>query len=78
MIYQKRIVTQENRLQKLENERQQSLLRATIEGQERERERLAKDLLRQYFRNKTRHCFVGFRNAYYIRERNSFKNQNTS
>jgi len=44
LIYQKRIVTQENRLQKLENERQQVLLKATIEGQERERERLAKDL----------------------------------
>ncbi|MBL4604828.1 MAG: hypothetical protein JKY02_03950 [Flavobacteriaceae bacterium] len=44
VIYQKRIVTQENRLQKLENERQQFLLKATIEGQERERERLAKDL----------------------------------
>ncbi|OUR98132.1 hypothetical protein A9Q86_13815 [Flavobacteriales bacterium 33_180_T64] len=44
VIYQKRIVTQEHRLQKLENERQQSLLKATIEGQERERKRLAKDL----------------------------------
>lgn len=44
VIYQKRIVTQKNRFQKLENERQHSLLRATIEGQERERERLAKDL----------------------------------
>jgi signal transduction histidine kinase len=44
VIYQKRIVTQENRLQKLENEKQQSLLKATIEGQERERKRLAKDL----------------------------------
>lgn len=44
VIYQKRIVTQENRLQKLENEKQQALLKATIEGQERERKRLAKDL----------------------------------
>ena len=44
VIYQKRIVTSENRLQKLENERQQVLLKATIEGQERERERIAKDL----------------------------------
>lgn len=44
LIYQKRIVTQENRLQKLENERQKVLLKATIEGQERERQRLAKDL----------------------------------
>lgn len=44
VIYQKRIVTQENRLQKLQNERQQVLLKATIEGQERERQRLAKDL----------------------------------
>lgn len=44
VIYQKRIVTQENRLHKLENERQQVMLKATIEGQERERQRLAKDL----------------------------------
>lgn len=44
LIYQKRIVSQENRLQKLENERQQMLLKATIEGQERERKRLAKEL----------------------------------
>lgn len=44
VVYQKRIVTQENRLQKLENEKQQALLKATIEGQERERKRLAKDL----------------------------------
>lgn len=44
IIYQKRIVTQENRLQKLENEKQRALLVATIEGQERERKRLAKDL----------------------------------
>ncbi len=44
LIYQKRIVTQENRLQRLENERQQVLLKATIEGQERERQRLARDL----------------------------------
>ena len=44
LIYQKRIVTQENRFQKLENERQKVLLKATIEGQERERQRLAKDL----------------------------------
>jgi signal transduction histidine kinase len=44
IIYQKRIIAQENRLQKLENERQKVLLKATIEGQERERERLAKDL----------------------------------
>lgn len=44
IIYQKRIMKQENRLQKLENERQKVLLKATIEGQERERQRLAKDL----------------------------------
>lgn len=44
VIYQKRIVSQENRLQKMENERQRVLLKATIEGQERERQRLAKDL----------------------------------
>ena len=44
VIYQKRIIKQENRLQKLENEKQQVLLKATIEGQERERKRLAKDL----------------------------------
>lgn len=44
VIYQKRIVTQENKLQRLENEKQHALLKATIEGQERERKRLAKDL----------------------------------
>jgi len=44
IIYQKRVVTQENRLQKLENEKQQILLKAAIQGQERERQRLAKDL----------------------------------
>jgi len=44
VVYQKRLVTQESRVQKLENERQQVLLKATIEGQERERERIAKDL----------------------------------
>jgi len=44
VIYQKRIMRQENRLQRMENERQKVLLKATIEGQERERERLAKDL----------------------------------
>ena len=44
VVYQKRTMTQENRVQKLENERQQVLLKATIEGQERERERIAKDL----------------------------------
>ncbi len=44
VIYQKRIVNQEIKFQKLQNERQQVLLKATIEGQERERERLAKDL----------------------------------
>jgi len=44
VIYQKRIVSQDIHVQKLENERQQSLLKATIEGQERERQRLAKDL----------------------------------
>ncbi|MDC8002452.1 histidine kinase [Aureisphaera galaxeae] len=44
VIYQKRIVAQENKLQKIENERQQVLLKATIEGQERERKRLAKEL----------------------------------
>ncbi len=44
IVYQKRVVTQENRLQKLENEKQQILLKAAIEGQERERQRLAKDL----------------------------------
>lgn len=44
VIYQKRIVNQDIRLQKLQNERQQVLLKATIEGQERERERMAKDL----------------------------------
>ena len=44
IVYQKRIVTQENQLQKLENEKQKTLLKATIEGQERERQRMAKDL----------------------------------
>jgi len=44
IVYQKRVVTQENRLQKLENEKQQILLKAAIQGQERERQRLAKDL----------------------------------
>ena len=44
VIYQKRLVHQEIKLQKLQNERQKVLLKASIEGQERERERLAKDL----------------------------------
>jgi two-component system NarL family sensor kinase len=44
VIYQKRIVAQDMKLQKFENDFQQELLQATIEGQERERRRLAKDL----------------------------------
>jgi signal transduction histidine kinase len=44
VIYQKRLVAQEMRMQKLENDVQQELLQATIAGQERERSRLAKDL----------------------------------
>lgn len=44
VIYQKRIVKQDILLQKMENERQQLLLKASIEGQEKERRRLAKDL----------------------------------
>lgn len=44
VVYQKRIVAQDIRLKKLESAYQQELLQATIEGQERERRRLAKDL----------------------------------
>lgn len=44
VIYQKRIMAQEARLQRLENDFQREMLQATIEGQERERKRLAKDL----------------------------------
>lgn len=43
-IYQKRILKQDQHLQQLENDFQKGLLKATIEGQERERKRLAKDL----------------------------------
>lgn len=42
--YQKRIARQNLKLQQLENDRQHDLLRATIEGQERERKRLATEL----------------------------------
>jgi len=42
--YQKRMARQNLKLQQLENEKQQDRLRATIEGQERERERLASEL----------------------------------
>ena len=44
VIYQKKVVNQDIKLQKLLNEQQKNLLRATIEGQERERERLSKEL----------------------------------
>ena len=44
VTYQKRIAAQKLQMQQLENERNQQLLKATIEGQERERKRLAKDL----------------------------------
>ena len=44
LIYQKRLVAQEMRLQKMQNDFQQELLQATIAEQERERSRLAKDL----------------------------------
>lgn len=44
LIYQKRLVAQEIRLQKMKNDFQQELLQATIAEQERERSRLAKDL----------------------------------
>ncbi|MEL6538244.1 MAG: histidine kinase [Bacteroidota bacterium] len=42
--HQKRIMKQDLHLQQLQNDQQRELLRATIEGQERERERLAKEL----------------------------------
>ncbi|MCE7991799.1 MAG: sensor histidine kinase [Roseivirga sp.] len=44
VVYQKRNVAQRLQLQELENSRQREMLQATIEGQERERKRLAKDL----------------------------------
>ena len=44
VVYQKRIIAQDMRVQQLETERQRELLSATIEGQERERKRLAKEL----------------------------------
>ena len=44
VTYQKRIAAQQLQMQQLENKRNQELLKATIEGQERERKRLAKDL----------------------------------
>ncbi len=43
-IYQKRLFRQDQQLQQLETDFQKGLLQATIEGQERERKRLAKDL----------------------------------
>lgn len=44
VMHQKRMVTQEMRVKELENDKQRDLLNATIEGQERERKRIAKDL----------------------------------
>lgn len=44
VVYQKRNVAQRLQLQELENSRQREMLQATIEGQERERKRLAKEL----------------------------------
>lgn len=42
--YQKRLLLQDQNLQKLKTDFQMGLLKATIEGQERERKRLAKEL----------------------------------
>ncbi len=44
VVYQKKNVAQKLQLQELENSRQRQMLQATIEGQERERKRLAKEL----------------------------------
>ncbi|GAB5522900.1 MAG: hypothetical protein Roseis2KO_07720 [Roseivirga sp.] len=44
VVYQKKNVAQRLQLQELENTRQREMLQATIEGQERERKRLAKEL----------------------------------
>ncbi|MGD1848949.1 MAG: sensor histidine kinase [Salibacteraceae bacterium] len=44
LIYQKRMVDRDVELQKLKNKRQHELLRATIQGAERERKRLAQEL----------------------------------
>lgn len=43
-IYQKRLLKQDQSLQKMKSDFQMGLLKATIEGQERERKRLAKEL----------------------------------
>ncbi len=44
VIYQRRLFTQHERLQKQDLEHQQALLKASIKGQEEERERIAQDL----------------------------------
>lgn len=44
VFYQKRMISQNEQLQKMEQERQQALLDATIQSQELERKRIAKDL----------------------------------
>jgi len=44
VVYQQRLAAQDARLQRLETERQQALLRAIIVGQEQERKRLAREL----------------------------------
>ncbi|MFT5780487.1 MAG: signal transduction histidine kinase [Crocinitomicaceae bacterium] len=44
VVHQKRVMAQEARVQKIEVDYQKELLIATIEGQERERKRLAKEL----------------------------------
>lgn len=44
VIYQRRLFAQQERMQKLDLETQQALLKASIQGQEEERERIAQDL----------------------------------
>lgn len=44
LVYQKRMIRQEIAMQRMETEHQKTLLNATIESQERERQRIAKDL----------------------------------
>ncbi len=44
LVYQKKMIRQEVAMQRMETEHQKNLLSATIESQERERQRIAKDL----------------------------------
>lgn len=44
LVYQKKMIRQEVAIQRMETEHQKTLLNATIETQERERKRIAKDL----------------------------------